>query len=305
MPYRAHLPTLLALALATSGCPGRLVEPERFERGVVRACPDDFDVEQDLFGETCGTTGCHAGGAEAASGLDLAAPDVGARLLAHRSTSTVDACRGRALLTPGDLAGSLLVEKLADEPPCGAQMPVGLGGLTSVERVCLEEYLTALMGGAPLDGGTPPVETDAGVAPPDGGAPDAGALDAGAPAPLVPHTYEAEATMTLDGYVVDAVDPTVIRLPPGVASGTATVGFDGGAGLYSIVVRVVAENDGFPRLALRVDGDLVFDETFPEGPADVALGPYAVTLREGSVLVLEGTADAGAYARIDALEVTP
>jgi hypothetical protein len=40
-------------------------------------------------------------------------------------TSTSTACTGKKLVVPGDAAGSLLIQKFSDAPPCGAKMPIG------------------------------------------------------------------------------------------------------------------------------------------------------------------------------------
>jgi hypothetical protein len=40
-------------------------------------------------------------------------------------TSTSAACMGRKLVIAGDAAGSLLMQKFTDAPPCGVKMPIG------------------------------------------------------------------------------------------------------------------------------------------------------------------------------------
>jgi hypothetical protein len=40
-------------------------------------------------------------------------------------TSTSMLCAGRKLVVPRDSAGSLLIQKFSDTPPCGVKMPIG------------------------------------------------------------------------------------------------------------------------------------------------------------------------------------
>lgn len=167
MSLRPRLAVLAAAAILT-GCPGSIDDPARF-RNVGSTCPDDFDVEADLFRATCAQLGCHTGGPSlAAAGLDLGAPGVGQRLLSHRSAE----CGGRLLVDPNDLGASYLLEKVdRDEPECGERMPDGMAPLNATERACLGAYLEALAATVP-DGAVPPPLPDAGGPPPsDGGEP--------------------------------------------------------------------------------------------------------------------------------------
>ncbi len=285
---------LAAFAALLPGCPGRIADPVAFREEAAARCPTAFDVERDLFARTCGTLGCHTGGpGVAAAGLDFATPGVRDRLLAH--VSSTEECDGRPLLVPGDLAGSLLVQKVGESPPCGDRMPSGLSPLNPTEQACLSAYVAALVGGS-ADGGAPP-PTDAGAPPP---------IDAGGGAPTAV-TYQAEA-MTLGVYVIDATDANVIRLPDGATSGTARQTFDGVAGTYQLTVAALAEMDGQPRLVIRVAGTEVANETYPLAAAatePLTLGPYTVVLAPGDEILLEGFVDAGAWARVDYVRVAP
>jgi len=305
---------LVALAVLLTGCPGRIDDPVAFRQAAADRCPTEFDVEQDLFVRTCGTLGCHTGGPlVAAAGLDLATAGVGERMLAHES----EEC-DRPLLEPGNLAGSLMLEKVtAEDPECGERMPSGLPPLNPTEMRCLQNYLEELTGETlDVDAGAPPPDVDAGPPAPgvdagptpmvDAGPPMA---DAGPPMPG-PVVLEAEA-MTLTTYVVDPADPTIIRLPDMSVSGTASATFDGAAGTYQLTVHTVAEWDGAPTLTVRVAGAQVAMETYPL--TDMAamtneprtIGPVEVTLSPGDEILLEGMADGDAWARVDRVELTP
>ncbi|MCB9597425.1 MAG: hypothetical protein H6719_32185 [Sandaracinaceae bacterium] len=298
------IPLLAALCALLAGCPGRIHDPAAFRAEAADRCPSDFDVERDLFARTCGTLGCHTGGPTiAAAGLDLSTAGIGERIMAHTSTE----CGDRPLVTPGDMAGSLIMQKVGESPPCGDQMPAGMPPLDATELACLRTYIAALSGEAFPDGGVPPM-LDAGAPPGlDAGAPG---LDAGAPDPTpMGTTLQAEA-MTLSVYQIDPADPTVIRLPDGATNGTATATFDGAAGSYQLRVNAISESDGIPQLTIRVAGAEVATVTYPMAAADnepFVIGPYSVTLAPGDEIALDGVAESGAWARVDfvQIEVSP
>lgn len=76
------------------------------------------DLYAGVLGPWC--SGCHTG---TDTGLDLSTPDVAhAQLLA---TSTTEDCSGRSIVSVGDPANSLLIEKMGPAPSCGSAMPVG------------------------------------------------------------------------------------------------------------------------------------------------------------------------------------
>jgi hypothetical protein len=172
---------LLGLAASTtSGCPGELENPERFLTGAGggTACPD---VESDIFMTKCSEqAGCHS--ADDMQGmLDLASPDVASRIAGVEGTSN---CSNLVLADPGDPGASLLITKLGDNPPCGAQMPFGGGEkLTQAEIDCVEQYIADLPSGSsgPGAGGGGPGSGGMGGSPSgSGGAGGAGGAAGGA-----------------------------------------------------------------------------------------------------------------------------
>ena len=135
MRLRPCLPSLLLLLLllTTTGCPGRLEDPERFEGDGAGVCT--LDVERTLLPTSCGGGGCH-GSSNPAGKLDLESPGVAQRLV-----NVTSGCEGKPLVGAND---SYLLEKLHPQPSCGALMPVGTP-LTAYERACIEQYVQDLM----------------------------------------------------------------------------------------------------------------------------------------------------------------
>jgi hypothetical protein len=130
---------VIALGLLAVGCPGRLQDPQRFET----ACPAGFDVEVDLFQQTCGTSGCHTTDAPQ-GGLDLSSPGVASRLILQPSHT----CPGHILITGPD--AGFVFDKLSvtSNPACGAAMPLGKPSLTNDQMVCLVEWAAAALADA-------------------------------------------------------------------------------------------------------------------------------------------------------------
>lgn len=126
--------SLLALAaLAVTGCPGAIDDPDRFPppECFVR----NYDAPRDLFAERCATAGCHVGSMPAA-GLDLAAPGVVSRLLDTPSSQ----CPG-TLVDTASVSRSLLLDKVRVVPTCGQSMPIGGPPLTEDELSCLRQWV--------------------------------------------------------------------------------------------------------------------------------------------------------------------
>jgi len=128
---------LTPLLLLSTGCPGRLEDPERFEGDAVEGpCTVDL-VERTLLPTSCGGGGCH-GASQPAGNLDLQSPGVGRRLVNVKS-----ACQDKLLVGP---SGSYFLEKLDARPACGTQMPIS-GPLKASDIRCLEQYVKGLQDG--------------------------------------------------------------------------------------------------------------------------------------------------------------
>jgi hypothetical protein len=89
-----------------------------------------------LFDENCSSSSCHSA-ENKAQGLDLASPDVAARLV------NVPATEGPGLLIdPSAPAESILYLKLMPHPPFGAQMPIGASPLSASAIACVFAWIT-------------------------------------------------------------------------------------------------------------------------------------------------------------------
>lgn len=76
----------------------------------------------------CMFAACHGGPPDpnVNGGLQIQAGDKASaykNLVDAKSTGMV--CSGKTYVVPGDSAGSLLIQKFADTPPCGGKMPIG------------------------------------------------------------------------------------------------------------------------------------------------------------------------------------
>ncbi|WP_437536510.1 c-type cytochrome domain-containing protein [Sorangium sp. So ce726] len=92
---------------------------------------------QALVMAKCATSGCHDGQANP-GGLDLTT-GWETRVAGQAST-----CGGSAtVVVPGDPDGSLLYQKVTDDPPCNNKMPLG-PALSADEMKCLYDYIAAL-----------------------------------------------------------------------------------------------------------------------------------------------------------------
>jgi hypothetical protein len=145
-----------------SACAGKLEDPERFaavlERfdggtahsGLLRdagAGSGAQDAGSDdelpacvskLFKDTCGASGCHE---KNSMTLDLVSPGVTERLVDQKSESML--CKGRKYISTA--GASLMFEKLGDQPPCGAKMPL-VGTLSAEQKTCLVDWIDVLDG---------------------------------------------------------------------------------------------------------------------------------------------------------------
>jgi hypothetical protein len=133
------------------GCAGDLHNPERFDflldagpkpkpSGDAASSSAAPMCATDLFKAKCNSIACHGAGAPQ---VDLISADVASRLIGQPSSDT-GMCSGRTLVS-SDGSASLLIDKLADAPPCGQKMPL-VGVLTATERSCLTDWVAALGG---------------------------------------------------------------------------------------------------------------------------------------------------------------
>ncbi len=93
-----------------------------------------------MFEERCGGSSCHSPGESTAAGLDLTSPGVEDRVTEVPGAS----CMG-ILASPADPEGSLLYQKVAGVPTCGARMPIEGEPLTEDEQICLRDWISGLL----------------------------------------------------------------------------------------------------------------------------------------------------------------
>lgn len=179
---------LFALAGATSRCAGTLEDPGRFadagqsvsDAGAASndagmgssAASNDApsssadtgascgDVPESVFLPNCTSPGCH-NAQDKEQGLDLASPDVAARLIGVPSSEGAG-----FLIDPAHPAQSVLYTKLTANPPFGSRMPTK-GPLDDATIACVLSWIEAVVedagvmdGGAAAESGP----TDASVA---------------------------------------------------------------------------------------------------------------------------------------------
>jgi hypothetical protein len=101
----------------------------------VTACPMADAVATMILGQLCNK--CHSA-AMLAGGLDLASPNVKARLINVPSRG----CMGKPLVVAGATVGGVFFDKLAGPVPgCGSQMPFGGPYLGPMELKCLKDWI--------------------------------------------------------------------------------------------------------------------------------------------------------------------
>lgn len=138
----------LCLASCLGGCPGALSNPEAFGDGGIQI----KDAET-IFGQTCGTSGCHDDSLQAQAGLDLLSPDLAARVVDVNAIGI--GCGNEILVVPGDPDSSYLFQKILNTPGiCGLPMPV-VGALDSTEAETIRQWIIDLggSGAGTADGG--------------------------------------------------------------------------------------------------------------------------------------------------------
>jgi hypothetical protein len=130
------------------GCAGDLSNPSAFLDG---GTPQK--QAEDVFAESCGTTGCHDASPQAQAGLDLISPNVESRVVDVNAIGL--GCATEILVVAGDPDSSYLLEKVLNTPGiCGLQMPV-VGSLSASDTEVLRQWIIDLGGSdaGALDGG--------------------------------------------------------------------------------------------------------------------------------------------------------
>jgi hypothetical protein len=159
--HAALFAVLTSLSLASS-CAGDLKSPNRFSKllGARDAGPQPHhDSTSDAgvkttpacvaqaFRNSCGSSDCHSKGTQQ---VDLVSEGVAERLIDKPSRNAI--CKGRTLVAT-DGSASLIVQKLAEKPPCGAQMPID-STISAEDKTCLFDWVTSVGGSVP-DAGSP------------------------------------------------------------------------------------------------------------------------------------------------------
>ena len=105
---------------------------------------DTQDVVDTVFAQSCSGGACHSAGTKA-GGLDLASPGVQTRLVNALSKG----CTDKVLVSPGDAAGSYLLDKLRGAGDvCGVPMPKGGAPLDAARINCVTDWIDSLGSGS-------------------------------------------------------------------------------------------------------------------------------------------------------------
>lgn len=135
-----------AAAALAAGCPGTLDDKSRFVTEDAGACGD---VPTTIFEPTCARASCHSA-VNPAQGLDLASPDVAARVVGQPATECVG-----TLADPLAPEASILYLKLTPSPPCGARMPFNGTPLSDAQIACVKDWIAMqVLPGTGGSGGT-------------------------------------------------------------------------------------------------------------------------------------------------------
>ncbi len=143
----------VALCLFT-GCPGTLDDKESFLRypnglagaGGGAGVPvtasgggpaDCGDVVARVLTPNCGGSGCH-GDVAPQQDLDLVSPGVASRVVGVSGKICTS-----VLADPMNPESSLIYQKLATNPACGAQMPLARPPLSTADAACLLAWIAA------------------------------------------------------------------------------------------------------------------------------------------------------------------
>ncbi len=149
---------VLAAALCLlPGCPGKLGDKQGFvdyaaTHGDAGAGSDAMnetgtsgtsatgacgDVVTRIFIPSCAGNGCHSAAAPQ-QGLDLASPDLAKRVVGVAGKMCLV-----TLADPTNPEGSLMYQKLAAKPQCGAQMPLARPPLSPADVACVLGWIAA------------------------------------------------------------------------------------------------------------------------------------------------------------------
>jgi hypothetical protein len=151
---------VLAVVAPLAGCPGQLDNKAAFDAyaeahgeagagdgmNVAGASPGAAgtpsngacgDVVARIFVPSCGGTGCHSAIAPQQD-LDLVSPGVAARVVGVPAKACL-----QKLADPANPEQSLLYQKLAVKPACGAQMPLARPALSSTDVACVLGWIAA------------------------------------------------------------------------------------------------------------------------------------------------------------------
>jgi hypothetical protein len=154
------LPALLGFLGPLAGCPGQLENKAEFDAyaeahgdagasdgmNVAGTSPGAAgtssngacgDVVTRIFVPSCGGTGCHSATAPQQD-LDLVSPGVAARVVGVPAKACL-----QTLADPANPEQSLLYQKLAIKPPCGAQMPLARPALSNADVACVLGWIAA------------------------------------------------------------------------------------------------------------------------------------------------------------------
>lgn len=144
--------SFLAGVVGLTGCGGNDMRGDT-QGDVETELPLDCDIPQ-LFVDSCGGAVCHSAGGTTAAGLDLASPGVEDRVSGVPGLS----CSG-VLASPAFPEDSLLYQKVAESPECGARMPLNGAPLDDDEMACLRAWISGLLPPGSADSGGDTADT--------------------------------------------------------------------------------------------------------------------------------------------------
>jgi len=93
-----------------------------------------------VLATNCGSSGCHGDGSNLEN---FAASETAARAFIGKPGTL--ACTGQGdVIDPDDPDGSLMIQKLSSDPPCGSSMPLGGSTLSKSEIECIRSWMGGL-----------------------------------------------------------------------------------------------------------------------------------------------------------------